>query len=598
MAKAAKMDKGQQKETLVKVLKYMKPYRFWLIAAIIMAAVSVVFTLYLPILTGDAVDVLLHFLPSFRETVDSNFDWWYILRQLLVKMGVVMLLTAAAQWIMSLCNNHIVYSIIEDIREKAFDKIQKVPLKYLDGHSHGDIMSRVVADVDTFADGLLLGFTQLFTGVITILGTLLFMLSENVGITAVVVLITPVSLFVASFIAKKTFKMFQLQSTTRGEQTTLINEMITNHKEVKAFGREAAVMEDFDEINGRLEKCSLRAIFFSSLTNPCTRFVNSLVYMGVGLTGSLSVIRGGLTVGQLTCFLSYANQYTKPFNEISGVITELQNALACAARIFELIEEEPQIPDAEDARVLTDVDGAVSLNKVSFSYSRDRKLIEDLNLDVKPGQRIAIVGPTGCGKTTIINLLMRFYDVDGGSISVEGTDIRDITRKSLRTSYGMVLQETWLKQGTIRDNIIVGKPDATDEEVIAAAKASHAHSFIRRLPEGYDTVISEDGGSLSQGQKQLLCITRVMLCLPPMLILDEATSSIDTRTEIRIQKAFAAMMEGRTSFIVAHRLSTIQNADVILVMKDGHIIEQGNHEELLARKGFYAELYNSQFTVA
>ena len=598
MAKAAKMDKGQQKETLVKVLKYMKPYRFWLIAAIIMAAVSVVFTLYLPILTGDAVDVLLHFLPSFRETVDSNFDWWYILRQLLVKMGVVILLTAAAQWIMSLCNNHIVYSIIEDIREKAFDKIQKVSLKYLDGHSHGDIMSRVVADVDTFADGLLLGFTQLFTGVITILGTLLFMLSENVGITAVVVLITPVSLFVASFIAKKTFRMFQLQSTTRGDQTTLINEMITNHKEVKAFGREAAVMEDFDEINGRLEKCSLRAIFFSSLTNPCTRFVNSLVYMGVGLTGSLAVIRGGLTVGQLTCFLSYANQYTKPFNEISGVITELQNALACAARIFELIEEGPQIPDAEDARVLTDVDGAVSLNKVSFSYSRDRKLIEDLNLDVKPGQRIAIVGPTGCGKTTIINLLMRFYDVDGGSISVEGTDIRDITRKSLRTSYGMVLQETWLKQGTIRDNIIVGKPDATDEEVIAAAKASHAHSFIRRLPEGYDTVISEDGGSLSQGQKQLLCITRVMLCLPPMLILDEATSSIDTRTEIRIQKAFATMMEGRTSFIVAHRLSTIQNADVILVMKDGHIIEQGNHEELLARKGFYAELYNSQFTVA
>lgn len=598
MAKAAKIDKGRQKETLVKVLKYMKPYRFWLIAAILMAAVSVVFTLYLPILTGDAVDVLLHFLPSFRETVDSNFDWWYILRQLLVKMGVVILLTAAAQWIMSLCNNHIVYSIIEDIREKAFDKIQKVPLKYLDGHSHGDIMSRVVADVDTFADGLLLGFTQLFTGVITILGTLLFMLSENVGITAVVVLITPVSLFVASFIAKKTFKMFQLQSTTRGEQTTLINEMITNHKEVKAFGREAAVMEDFDEINGRLEKCSLRAIFFSSLTNPCTRFVNSLVYMGVGLTGSLAVIRGGLTVGQLTCFLSYANQYTKPFNEISGVITELQNALACAARIFELIEEEPQIPDAENARVLTDVDGAVSLNKVSFSYSRDRKLIEDLNLDVKPGQRIALVGPTGCGKTTIINLLMRFYDVDGGAISVEGTDIRDITRKSLRTSYGMVLQETWLKQGTIRDNIIVGKPDATNEEVIAAAKASHAHSFIRRLPEGYDTVISEDGGSLSQGQKQLLCITRVMLCLPPMLILDEATSSIDTRTEIRIQKAFATMMEGRTSFIVAHRLSTIQNADVILVMKDGHIIEQGNHEELLARKGFYAELYNSQFTVA
>ncbi len=597
MAKAAKMDKGQQKETLVKVLKYMKPYRFLLIVAIVMAAVSVVFTLYLPILTGDAVDVLLQFLPSARETADVGAAW-VTLRQLLVKMGVVILLTAAAQWIMSLCNNHIVYSIIEDIREKAFDKLQKVPLKYLDGHSHGDIMSRVVADVDTFADGLLLGFTQLFTGVITILGTLLFMLSENVGITIVVVVITPVSLFVASFIAKKTFKMFQLQSTTRGEQTTLINEMITNHKEVKAFGREAAVMEDFDEINGRLEKCSLRAIFFSSLTNPCTRFVNSLVYMGVGLTGSLAVIRGGLTVGQLTCFLSYANQYTKPFNEISGVITELQNALACAARIFELIEEEPQLPDAEDARVLTEVEGAVSLNQVSFSYSKDRKLIEDLNLNVKPGQRIAIVGPTGCGKTTIINLLMRFYDVDGGSISVEGTDIRNITRKSLRTSYGMVLQETWLKQGTIRDNIIVGKPDATDEEVIAAAKASHAHSFIRRLPDGYDTVISEDGGSLSQGQKQLLCITRVMLCLPPMLILDEATSSIDTRTEIRIQKAFSTMMEGRTSFIVAHRLSTIQNADVILVMKDGHIIEQGNHEELLEKKGFYAELYNSQFTVA
>ena len=597
MAKAAKMDKGQQKETLVKVLKYMKPYRFLLIAAIVMAAVSVVFTLYLPILTGDAVDVLLQFLPSALKTADTGAAW-VTLRQLLVKMGVVILLTAAAQWIMSLCNNHIVYSIIEDIREKAFDKIQKVPLKYLDGHSHGDIMSRVVADVDTFADGLLLGFTQLFTGVLTILGTLLFMLSENVGITIVVVVITPVSLFVASFIAKKTFKMFQLQSATRGEQTTLINEMITNHKEVKAFGREAAVMEDFDEINGRLEKCSLRAIFFSSLTNPCTRFVNSLVYMGVGLTGSLAVIRGGLTIGQLTCFLSYANQYTKPFNEISGVITELQNALACAARIFELIEEEPQLPDAEDARVLMDVEGAVSLNNVSFSYSKERKLIEDLNLDVKPGQRIAIVGPTGCGKTTIINLLMRFYDVDGGSISVEGTDIRDITRKSLRTSYGMVLQETWLKQGTIRDNIIVGKPDATDEEVIAAAKASHAHSFIRRLPDGYDTVISEDGGSLSQGQKQLLCITRVMLCLPPMLILDEATSSIDTRTEIRIQKAFATMMEGRTSFIVAHRLSTIQNADVILVMKDGHIIEQGNHEELLEKKGFYAELYNSQFTVA
>ena len=595
MAKAAKMDKGQQKETLVKVLKYMKPYRFWLIAAIIMAAVSVVFTLYLPILTGDAVDVLLHFLPSFRETVDSNFDWWYILRQLLVKMGVVILLTAAAQWIMSLCNNHIVYSIIEDIREKAFDKIQKVPLKYLDGHSHGDIMSRVVADVDTFADGLLLGFTQLFTGVITILGTLLFMLSENVGITAVVVLITPVSLFVASFIAKKTFKMFQLQSTTRGEQTTLINEMITNHKEVKAFGREAAVMEDFDEINGRLEKCSLRAIFFSSLTNPCTRFVNSLVYMGVGLTGSLAVIRGGLTIGQLTCFLSYANQYTKPFNEISGVVTELQNAIACAGRIFDLIEEEPQIPEAEHAVTLTDVKGNIELKDVKFSYVPEQKLIRDLNLKVKPGQRVAIVGPTGCGKTTLINLLMRFYDVTGGSIAVEGTDVRDLTRSSLRAGFGMVLQETWLRTGTIRDNIIMGKPDATEEEIIAAAKASHAHSFIRRLPKGYDTWITEDGGNLSQGQKQLLCITRVMLCRPPMLILDEATSSIDTRTEIKIQKAFASLMEGRTSFIVAHRLSTIREADVILVMKDGNIIEQGTHQELLNQGGFYKNLYESQF---
>lgn len=599
MAKTAKMDKGQQKETLVKVLNYMKPYRFRLFVSILMAAVSVVFTLYLPILTGDAVDVLFDLSPevSILLNVGPDFVWGRLFR-ILWKMGVVILLTVAAQWIMSICNNRIVYSIIEDIREKAFRRLQEVPLKYLDGHSHGDIMSRVVADVDTFADGLLLGFTQLFTGVITILGTLLFMLSENVGITLVVVVITPLSLFVASFIAKKTFRMFQLQSTTRGEQTTLINEMITNHKEVKAFGREEAVMEDFKEINERLQKCSLRAIFFSSLTNPSTRFVNSLVYMGVGLTGSLSVIRGGLTVGQLTCFLSYANQYTKPFNEISGVITELQNALACAARIFELIEEEPQTADAADARVLMQPDGKVALTDVSFSYSKDRKLIENLNLDVKPGQRIAIVGPTGCGKTTIINLLMRFYDVDGGAISVEGTDIRDITRKSLRTSYGMVLQETWLKQGTIRDNIIVGKPDATEEEIIAAAKASHAHSFIRRLPDGYDTVISEDGGSLSQGQKQLLCITRVMLCLPPMLILDEATSSIDTRTEIRIQKAFATMMEGRTSFIVAHRLSTIRNADVILVMKDGHIIEQGNHDELLAKKGFYAELYNSQFTVA
>lgn len=599
MGKNEKMDKGRQKETLAKVLKYMKPYRVLLALTIVMAAASVLFTLYLPILTGDAVDVLLSFLPeNYLANSNGLAPAWATLFQVLKKMGITILLTAMVQWIMSICNNRIVYSIIEDIREKAFDKMQKLPLKYLDAHSHGDIMSRIIADVDTFADGLLLGFTQLFTGVITILGTLLFMLFENITVTLVVVLITPVSLLVASFIAKKTFHMFQLQSVTRGEQTTLINEMISNHKEVKAFGRETHVMQEFDEINGRLEKCSLRAIFFSSLTNPSTRFVNSLVYMGVGLTGALSVIQGRLTVGQLTCFLSYANQYTKPFNEISGVITELQNALACAARIFEFIEEQPQVPDGENARVLTDVQGKVSLDHVAFSYSSDRKLIENLNLHVVPGQRIAIVGPTGCGKTTIINLLMRFYDVDEGSIQVEGTDIREITRNSLRTSYGMVLQDTWLRKGTIRDNIIVGKPDATEEEIINAAKASHAHSFIRKLPNGYDTIIGEDGDSLSQGQKQLLCITRVMLCLPPMLILDEATSSIDTRTEIRIQKAFATMMEGRTSFIVAHRLSTIQNADIILVMKDGHIIEQGNHAELLAQNGFYAQLYNSQFTIA
>lgn len=599
MGKNEKMDKDRQKETLAKVLKYMKPYRVLLVLTIVMAAASVLFTLYLPILTGDAVDVLLSFLPEeYLANSNGLASAWATLFQVLKKMGITILLTAMVQWIMSICNNRIVYSIIEDIREKAFDKMQKLPLKYLDAHSHGDIMSRIIADVDTFADGLLLGFTQLFTGVITILGTLLFMLFENITITLVVVLITPVSLLVASFIAKKTFHMFQLQSVTRGEQTTLINEMISNHKEVKAFGRETHVMQEFDEINGRLEKCSLRAIFFSSLTNPSTRFVNSLVYMGVGLTGALSVIQGRLTVGQLTCFLSYANQYTKPFNEISGVITELQNALACAARIFEFIEEEPQVPDGENARVLTDIQGKVSLDHVAFSYSSDKKLIENLNLHVVPGQRIAIVGPTGCGKTTIINLLMRFYDVDEGSIQVESTDIREITRNSLRTSYGMVLQDTWLRKGTIRDNIIVGKPDATEEEIINAAKASHAHSFIRKLPNGYDTIIGEDGDSLSQGQKQLLCITRVMLCLPPMLILDEATSSIDTRTEIRIQKAFATMMEGRTSFIVAHRLSTIQNADIILVMKDGHIIEQGNHAELLAQNGFYAQLYNSQFTIA
>ena len=595
MSNMKKTEKNEkQKETLIKVLKYMKPYRWLVVLTILMAAASVALTLYLPVLTGNAVD----WLTSLISLAEGTGSPWPALFAILKKMAVVVVLTALAQWLMGICNNKIVYSMIQDIREKAFCRIQELPLKYLDGHSQGDIVSRVIADVDQFADGLLIGFTQLFTGVVTIIGTLFFMLSVNVGITVVVVVITPVSLFVASFIAKKTFSMFKLQSETRGEQTNLINEMIGNQKVVQAFNREDETLEAFDEINGRLEKYSLRAIFFSSITNPSTRFVNSLVYMGVGLTGAMAAISGRLTVGQLTCLLSYANQYTKPFNEISGVVTELQGALACAARIFELIEEEPQTADAADARVLTDAKGAIDLSHVAFSYTPDRRLIEDLNLQVKPGQRIAIVGPTGCGKTTLINLLMRFYDVNEGSISVDGTDIREITRKSLRTSFGMVLQDTWLKRGTIRENITVGRPNATDEEVIAAAKASHADSFIRRLPDGYDTVIGEDGGSLSGGQKQLLCITRVMLSLPPMLILDEATSSIDTRTEQKIQKAFATMMEGRTSFIVAHRLSTIQNADVILVMKDGHIIEQGNHEELLAEGGFYAKLYNSQFAIA
>lgn len=601
-----KQDKLKQKQTLMKVLNYIKPHSFWLVLTLVMAVISVALTLYLPILTGNAVDWITGLAGAVSVSGgDSDYmaklqdiGVWKSFFTILKKMAVVIAGTALAQWIMNICNNRIVYNVIQDIRKKAFRRIEELPLKYLDAHSHGDIVSRVVADVDQFADGLLIGFTQLFTGLVTIVGTLFFMLSVHPGITALVVVITPVSLFVASFIAKKTFNMFQLQSETRGEQTALINEMIGNQKVVQAFNREDETLQKFDEINGRLEKCSLRAIFFSSLTNPCTRFVNSLVYTGVGLTGAFAVIRGGLSVGQLTCFLSYANQYTKPFNEISGVITELQNALACASRVFELMEEKPQVPDATDAVVLSEAKGEVNLKDVAFSYVSERKLIEDLNLQVKPGQRIAIVGPTGCGKTTIINLLMRFYDVNEGSICVDGTDIRDITRKSLRTSYGMVLQDTWLKRGTIRDNIVTGKPAATEEEIIAAAKASHAHSFIRRLPKGYDTVIGEDGGSLSQGQKQLLCITRVMLSLPPMLILDEATSSIDTRTEIRIQKAFATMMEGRTSFIVAHRLSTIQNADVILVMKDGHIIEQGNHEELLAKNGFYANLYNSQFAIA
>lgn len=574
-------------ETMKQVLVYIRKYWLMVAFSLILAAVTVVLTLYVPILTGDAVDLLLG-----KGQVDFSAVF-----AIMIKIGIAIILTAIAQWVMNTCNNHITYHVVKDIREDAFKKLEILPLKYLDAHAYGDIVSRVVADVDTFADGLLMGFTQLFTGVLTILGTLIFMLVTNVPIALVVVCITPVSFLVAKFIATRTFSMFKLQSETRGEQTSLIEEMIGNQKVVKTFSREAAVREQFAEINGRLENCSLKAIFFSSLTNPCTRFVNSLVYAGVGVFGAFVAIRGGISVGRLSCFLSYANQYTKPFNEISGVITELQNALACAARIFELIDEEPQIPDAEDAKTLTDAKGNVKLENVFFSYVPDKKLIENFNLEVKPGQRVAIVGPTGCGKTTLINLLMRFYDVDSGVIRVDGNDIRQITRGSLRTGYGMVLQETWLRAGTIRDNIRMGKPEATDEEVIAAAKSAHAHSFIKRLPAGYDTVITEDGGSLSQGQKQLLCIARVMLCLPPMLILDEATSSIDTRTELKIQNAFATMMEGRTSFIVAHRLSTIQEADIILVMKDGNIIEQGNHEALLAKGGFYANLYNSQFAL-
>lgn len=577
--------KQGQMATLGKVLNYIRKYWFLVGASLILAAVTVVLTLYVPILTGDAVDLLLG-----RGEVDFGavFD-------IMKKIGVAVLITAVAQWVMNTCNNHITYHVVKDIREDAFHRLEELPLKYLDAHAYGDIVSRVVADVDTFADGLLMGFTQLFTGVLTILGTLIFMMVTNVPIALVVVCITPVSFLVAKFIATRTYSMFKLQSETRGEQTSLVEEMIGNQKIVRTFSREEAVKEQFREINGRLEKCSLKAIFFSSLTNPCTRFVNSLVYAGVGIFGAFVAIRGGISVGRLSCFLSYANQYTKPFNEISGVVTELQNALACAARIFELIDEEPQTPDVEGAKVLTCARGNVKLENVYFSYVPDRKLIENFNLEVKPGQRVAIVGPTGCGKTTVINLLMRFYDVNSGRICVDGTDIREMTRGSLRTSYGMVLQETWLRAGTIRDNIRMGKPDATEEEVIQAARSAHAHSFIKRLPQGYDTVITEDGGSLSQGQKQLLCIARVMLCLPPMLILDEATSSIDTRTELKIQNAFAAMMEGRTSFIVAHRLSTIQEADIILVMKDGNIIEQGSHESLLAKGGFYADLYQSQF---
>lgn len=577
--------RGRQMQTLRKVLRYIKKYWFYLVLSLLLAVVTVASTLYIPVLTGYAVDAVLG-----PGQVDFT-----VLLVILKKMAAVIAVTALAQWIMNVCNNKITYHVVQDIRKEAFAKLEILPLKYTDSHQTGEIVSRIISDVDQFSDGLLMGFTQLFTGIITILGTLLFMLSVNVGITLVVVVVTPLSLFVAGFIAKKTFLMFKLQSETRGEQTALIDEMIGNQKVVQAFSQEERVMERFDEVNERLRECSLRAIFFSSLVNPSTRFVNGLVYAGVGITGAMTAIRGGISVGQLSCFLSYANQYTKPFNEISGVVTELQNALACAARVLELIEEEPQVPEPEDAVTLKDVAGKVELDQVCFSYVPDKKLIEDFSLKVEPGQRVAIVGPTGCGKTTVINLLMRFYDVDSGKICVEGEDIRNVTRASLRENYGMVLQETWLKAGTIRENIVMGRPDADDEEVKRAAMETHAHSFIKRLPEGYDTYIGEDGGSLSQGQKQLLCITRVMLCLPPMLILDEATSSIDTRTEMKIQQAFARMMKGKTSFIVAHRLSTIREADVILVMKDGKIIEQGKHEALLKQGGFYASLYNSQF---
>ena len=576
-----------QLATLKKVLHYMKHYIPLLVLSIILATVSVALTLYFPIITGKAIDLIL---------AKGKVDFDGIIA--LAKQGViVILITAVAQWVMNMANNRMTYNIVRDIRKDAFDKIEKLPFSYIDSHSHGDMVSRIIADVDTFADGLLMGFTQLFTGVATIVGTLLFMLSIHIKITLVVVILTPLSLFVASFIAKRTYSMFRLQSKTRGEQTALIEEMIGNQKVVQAFNHEDEALEEFDEINERLQKYSLRATFFSSIVNPSTRFINSIVYAAVGITGAFAVILTGgvFTVGNLSCFLSYANQYTKPFNEISGVVTELQNALACAARIFELIEEPSEIPDDADAYVLKEADGTVDIDNVYFSYVPEQHLIEDFNLHVKPGQRIAIVGPTGCGKTTLINLLMRFYDTNSGKIEVSGHDIMHMTRQSLRANYGMVLQETWLKKGTIRDNICMGKPDATEEEMIAAAKASHAHSFIKRLPKGYDTMITEDGGNLSQGQKQLLCITRVMLLLPPMLILDEATSSIDTRTEIRIQKAFNRMMEGRTSFIVAHRLSTIKEADIILVMKDGNIIEMGSHKELMQMNGFYTNLYNSQF---
>ena len=579
-----KLTPQQRKATLNRVLHKIRPYSAFVVCSLLVAAVSVAAQLYIPILCGDAIDKMLG---------KGNVDLTGVLR-IAVSILVVAAVAALAQWLLSVCNNRITFSVSRDLRNEALRKIQTLPLSYLDSHPSGDIVSRMVADVDTFADGLLMGFTQLFSGILTIFGTLLFMLRENVPITLVVVCITPLSLVVAGFLAKRSYGYFQSQSTVRGKQTALVNEMIEGQKVVQAFGHEAESLAAFDEVNGQLQDVSLKAIFFSSLTNPATRFVNNIVYAGVGLVGALYAVRGGITIGQLSVFLSYANQYTKPFNEISGVVTELQNALACAARVFELLDAEDQVPEVENAAALQP-DGHVQLQDVSFRYLPDRPLIEGLSLDVQPGQRIAIVGPTGCGKTTLINLLMRFYDVNSGSIKVSDTDIRDVTRASLRGSYGMVLQDTWLRAGTVRENIAYGKPDATMDEVIAAAKAAHAHSFIRRLPDGYDTVIAEDGGNISQGQKQLLCIARVMLCLPPMLILDEATSSIDTRTEVRIQKAFARMMQGRTSFIVAHRLSTIREADVILVMKDGHIVEQGSHDQLLAQGGFYAKLYNSQF---
>lgn len=576
-----------QAATLKEVICRLGRYRIFLVFSILLATVSVALTLYIPKLTGHAVDYVI-------GKGKVNFPG---VIQVMIQIGVCTLITALAQWLMNVCNNKMTYQMVQDIRNEAFDKIEQLPLKYIDGHPYGEVVSRVIADVDQFSDGLLMGFTQLFTGIATIIGTFCFMLSVNVSITFVVVLITPVSFFVANFIAKRTFRMFRLQSEIRGEQTGLIDEMIGNQKVVQAFGRGEDATERFDEVNKRLQEASLRATFFSSITNPATRFVNSLVYTGVGITGAFAVVRGAMSVGQLSSFLSYANQYTKPFNEISGVVTEFQNAIACAQRVFTLIDEEPQIPEPEHAVHLTDIDGNVKVEDVSFSYLPGQHLIEDFNLEVKPGQRIAIVGPTGCGKTTLINLLMRFYDVNAGSIKVEDIDIREMTRKSLRAGYGMVLQETWLKTGTIRENIAMGRPDATEEEIVEAAKASHIHNYIRRLPKGYDTWITEDGGGLSQGQKQLLCIARVMLCRPPMLILDEATSSIDTRTEIKIQQAFAKLMEGRTTFIVAHRLSTIREADVILVMKDGKIIEQGNHEVLMKKEGLYHHLYESQFSM-